>query len=200
MTHDKQHFLNMLAAGLCSQARIGTKLPPTAYLAAGLRTEKREPVAYLYGDPIEKYNEEYASVSVGLRRGDTITYYLDSHLRPPLPEWDRTSRPVACLISSFLSVTLDIWEKAPTVLDDGDSVHGYGGNGETLSLMYYESDYRGTVWEEPEMMSYSNMHRVAPFWTNTDLYFTTGELYLAASEPIPVFELVEYINNVPIYE
>jgi hypothetical protein len=115
-----------------------------------------------------------------------------------LPEWDRITRPCACIISNGFQRWLDLWEKAPTVEDDGDAVHGYGANGETLIVQY--SGHSSEGWEDFDTLTYTTMNRVAPFWTNTDLYFTDGKLYLAKSDPIPVGEIVDYIGDIPIYE
>ena len=159
---------------------------------------KQDDVMHLYGAPLDSINEEYSSVYVGLRNGDTIKYYGSWQLLNPLPEWDRITRPCACIISNGFQRTLDLWEKVPTVEDDGSAVHGYGANGETLTVQY--SNYGSEGWGDFDTLTYTTMNRIAPFWTNTDLYFTDGKLYLAKSDPIPVGEIVDYIGDIPIYE
>lgn len=67
-------------------------------------------------------------------------------------------------------------------------------NGEPVTVLEYSVGYYGTPteWGEPKTVEipFSDSYtRISPFWANTDiLNEDDGTVYLAASEPVPVYE------------
>ena len=192
---DLKSFLIGFALG-----RAGKTLPPA----------QKEPVAYLYGTPSESGN-------IGLRVGDTVTYYNGAVL-PALPEWDKTVYPYAVIVDYGYSI-LDKENRAFLYLlkDQGDrylqesqidSEYIYYHAGD----MYYKAtspkDEPYTEWTESDILTEAKMFNlVGIIWTKEPIYYqydnhwgASGELALAASDPIPVGEIVEYIDGIPIYE
>jgi hypothetical protein len=125
----------------------------------------REPVAYLYGP--------------------------DKFRLPPLPAWDKKEYPYAVLSRSTNSVLgkfAEIFASDIKLYFDGyHLVHSENGNG-VVAVIYYE---KMTEWEA---LTNVIVHKdgIADvdklIWTNYDLLKEDGTIYMAASDPIPVYE------------
>jgi hypothetical protein len=135
---------------------------------------KREPVAYLYN---------------GVRL-------------PKLPEWDKETYPYACIQQSWTDRYDFYISSKPLYVAQYDDISNRG--------RYFLENLKGTTywqcrsgaemvkWEsgvlvpfpyetlivyDPEMPT-----RYALTWTNHDILKSDGSVYLAASDPIPVYE------------
>lgn len=59
------------------------------------------------------------------------------------------------------------------------------------SDLYFSTYYEDSGWTEPNLYTGYKNGNVAsspPIWVNTDMFDSDGNLYLAASEPVPVYE------------
>ena len=147
----------------------------------------------------EDGNSTYLSGSapIPLTSNERMAAVYGGKKLPVLPEWDKGAYPYAAIAIGLGYYSLDLWSVQPVVDIDPDTTpSGYGPNGETTTLTYCECypSYMDN-WGEFGTMNYTYPTRKVPFWTNTDLYTTDGELWLAKSDPIPIYESTEPINK-----
>ena len=184
------------------------------YLIAFADAEPDEPgevaTMYLYGTPSESGN-------IGLRVGDTVTYYSGVVL-PALPEWDKTVYPYAVIVEYKATILNKENRAFLYLLKDQSDRYLQEGSIDTEDIYYHAGDmyYKATsatdepytewtesgILSEDERLSLENIK-----WTNEPIYYqydnhygASGDLALAASEPIPVSGIVDTINGIPIYE
>ena len=116
-----------------------------------------------------------------LEEEKTALYSYNGTILPALPEWDKEKYPYATLYEGGLYIfgsalcTLVVGEKPC-----GYDYAPYG----SYECFYYDS--AGGWGEFRVCYGISNIHQ--PIWVNYDLYDNSGELYMGASEPIPVYE------------
>lgn len=135
-----------------------------AGLALGLTGKplpiKKEPVAYLYN---------------GVRL-------------PKLPELDRETYPYAYIHKLGTAYQLFVFSQAAHY-DPSYTEYLMFDDGVTGSYLLYECADNSASWEfilddtDVACLVYTSV-----FWTNTDVLDTSGGVYLAASEPVPVYE------------
>lgn len=176
---------------------------------------------YIYGTPSESGN-------IGLRNGDSVTYY-DGAVLPKLPEWDKETYPYAyvCKNPSSDYHHAIYFTNTPVFvcydLDADKYSHLY--QTETVSYVTYRrpKDFNpdaDDVWVYDYAYTDSDGlfdQAFVPIWANVDVerinrrrtndtypytyeYEATGEIAIAASDPIPVGEIVDYNGKIPIYE
>ena len=190
------------------------------YLIAAVDAEPDEPAVpgepgevatmYLYGTPSESGN-------IGLRVGDTVTYYSGVVL-PALPEWDKTVYPYAVIVE-YKATILNKENRAYLyLLKNQSDRYLQEGSIDTEYIYYHAGDmyYKATSaedepyteWTESGILSEDKSFSLENIkWTNEPIYYqydnhygASGDLALAASDPIPVGEIVDYIDDIPIYE
>lgn len=176
----------------------------TASMSADTDVPDDKPVAYLYGTPSESGN-------IGLRVGDTVTYYAGAVLSK-LPEMAyQYAAIVPNAYAPYDGYAYNLWNlSAPLYISNatdngnasgrtrvytekGASYKGWKGNpdGKAWDFTFENSSSTGSVTTE------------MPIWTNEDIYAEIDgnrSLYIAASDPIPVGEIVDYNGEIPIYE
>ena len=168
----------------------------------------------LYGTPSTSGN-------IGLRNGESVTYY-DGAVLPPLPEWDKSKYPYAflCHLSGDAIVSgtdggyhLHLLSEPCTY---GGITSGYVGAGTVLTYHLVCSEelleYCGMsgLWDMSGLVTETNkwfhvdtvsndesakVHGVfpSPVWSNFDICATNGAVKLAAgSDPVPVTGTVIY--------
>ena len=115
-----------------------------------------------------------------------VAYLYNGVRLPALPEWDKEKYPYAYI------TTADF--------DDGYRLFCVDGqknviNGKLFLTILYPGDFY--VLRDGEWAKYDHSNVAAPVvWCNTDTYYTTniengelaGTLYMAASDPVPVYE------------
>ena len=120
-------------------------------------------------------------------KAEPVAYLYNGVRLPPLPEWDKEAYPYAVLQGMNTSYRFNV-SSLPiyTVVNDG---HEY---------VTVSPDAEGDNWEFNK--GYEAWKRsifgggVVPivaipvFWANYDVQYEDGTLYLAASEPVPVYE------------
>lgn len=189
------------------------KIPIEVYIFAEndipiLPDEPDTPTAsmYLYGRPSESGN-------IGLRVGDSVTYY-DGAVLPPLPEWDKTKYPYAFIVEYEANVMGAHYRTAnlyaiPKVehfkVENGNwcvSIANYMESEIFVSLSgsATATDYVGKDWGAFEEKTASGVVVSEIDWANFDVLNEDGSVHRAKSDPIPVGEIVDYINDIPIYE
>lgn len=116
--------------------------------------------------------------SVGEYKGEPVAHLYNGTQLPALPEWDKETYPYALIVwnknnSEYMLLLQDSKE---TVDADGEY------------MLFYESGifYRANngAWEIASADSYD---AVKPIWANYDILDSNGSVYLAASDPIPVY-------------
>jgi len=169
---NRKSWLIGFALGLC-----GKPLP--------IGGSRREPVAsmYLYGTPSDSGN-------IGLRVGDTVTYYngfVAPDINTVFTDEMKAEYPHARIGVYNSTYRLSLVQVESKVNDSG--AVGF------LSGVVYE------VVDGKWVARSKNYNSYTVIWANYNvLYAESNELYLAKSDPIPVGEIVEYINDIPIYE
>lgn len=161
-------------------------------------------VMYLYGTPSESGN-------IGLRSGDTVTYY-DGAVLPALPERDKEKYPYAYILYTFFPKYCLYLTNRPlyaTWSEGNNKVSGVHSNGE-FEWMGGGVKANGKEWATG-VHTESLSTGFPPIWSNTDMfkaiyiseaksYELTDEIGFKATEPIPVGEIVDYDGDIPIYE
>lgn len=178
-------FINGMIMALCGSA---------------VQWPKREPVAFLYGVPVENGEELSEYRHVGLLRGGVVTYYY-ALIAPPLPK--ETAVYSACVMSESISGTP--W------LFTGKAVEYETYNGKyELTLTEHQPWWYGydDGWKQSTTIPVHNRvgevdSDLSDFivWTSVDILYEDGSVCKPATDPIPVSgEIVDYINEIPIYE
>lgn len=123
--------------------------------------QNAEPVAYLYGE--EKVR------------------------LPGLPEWDTVTYPYA-FIMPYSDYPEGYWLQVASsgVYFNGSSCRFYN------KTVYYQNyQILDGVWSyknEGSISAYNGALYTVPIWANHDVTFNNGTVYLATSDPIPVYE------------
>ena len=164
-----------------------------AEMIAGIK--KKTAALYLYGTPVEDGVELSEYRHVGLRVGDTVTYYR-ALIAPPLPK--ETAIYSACVMAEF---TRTPW------LFAGKSVTYETYNGKYhFALAELQPYWLGHAdgWQQSTYIpTHNRIGEVGSdfaIWSSVDILYEDGTVAHAATDPIPVGEIVDYINDIPIYE
>ena len=158
------------------------------------------------------YGQQSDSGNIGLRVGDTVTYY-SGHISPM---WDRTKYPFGVALYNqgesyrvyhFYAFAEQHYYETTHVLTSryfGTSSDPEIGGPACVAWIKYGIDGE---WEASEGvanvqtdMGSVKVNSQNELWTSFDMYYKDGTLKSAASDPIPVGEIVEYIDGIPIYE
>lgn len=143
---------------------------------------------YLYGTPSENGN-------IGLRVGDTVTYYSGAVTKNIDEIWtDKDTQPYAFMRCTTNAAHLYI-SAAPFYATEG---YINWVNPTTQYAFYYSQG----IWEymqkwTGDTTSYS-LNNTFAVWANHDV-IKDGEVWLSATLPISVGEIVEYIDGIPVY-
>ena len=124
-------------------------------------------------------------------RKQPIAYSYNGVILPKLPEWDKTVYPYAVIgkVSNYPDVyILVMGENAPTYSSDtGKVTIAMSSTAKPLQVAKCASPY--SAWGGVADWSYHMCDFWTDFyWTNTDILDEDGTVYMAASEPIPVYE------------
>ena len=116
---------------------------------------------------------------------EPIAYSYNGVVLPPLPEWDKETYPYA-FINASIGKVLKV-SKEPALYGPYKPVGGasliYWGANKTSVL---SNGVWGSFGEESDS---SNSASTSKIWSNHDIINTEdGSVYLAASEPVPVYE------------
>lgn len=163
------------------------------YLIAAADAEPDEPevpdepgevaTMYLYGTPSESGN-------IGLRVGDTVTYYngfAAPDINTVYTDEMKTEYPYARIGVYGSTYRLSLVTVESTVNDSGATSFLAG-------VVYEVVDGKWAACSK-------NYNTYTLIWANYNVrYANSNELYLAKSDPIPVGEIVDYIDDIPIYE
>lgn len=158
----------------------------TLYLAASDPIPILAPVI----DPLSMWMGWKAGNWVARQRGKAkqpVAFLYNGVRLPKLPEWDREMYPYAVIKHHMTGERL-LCAKNPIVEVLAD-------NGESTGIVYVAGDCiyatcktNSNSWGDFNADSDVSLTVNPPFWTNTDIYLNDGTLYLAASEPVPVYE------------
>lgn len=117
-----------------------------------------------------------------------VGYSYNGVVLPKLPEWDKETYPCAYIVENGYADTegyeygLVFYTKAITVVKDAEGPHE-GWHYFFDGLLYRYIDNAWTEW--PEDVGFGLGGKIV--WSNTDVYYGSGGLYLATSEPVPVY-------------
>lgn len=180
------------------------KIPMEIYVLAESDTPVTpdEPTTslYLYGTPSETGN-------IGLRNGDNVTYYSGAVL-PALPKRDVAAYPYACITSRYATYFGVLQTRYTYIVFDREVKINENGNFEpygeykAIYCVYAKATY-GTEWSKDTEINSGRLNDDdGILWSNFEvLDKDTGNTTAAtAPDPIPVGEIVDTINDIPIYE
>lgn len=168
------------------------------YLIAAVAAEPDEPdepgevaTMYLYGTPSESGN-------IGLRVGDAVIYY-NGVVSPRLPEHEEGVFESAFIVfAGGLAQRYQVFFTPEITYRESESGmwHFCYADG-TIYYSLYDGE-----WKYPQTISNGGAYGTidSVLWSNTDLLNKDGTVGHAKSDPIPVGEIVDYINGIPIYE
>ena len=175
----------------------------SALCGSVVQLPKREPVElFLYGTPSESGN-------IGLRFGDSVVLY-DGAVLPPIPNEVMAYQFVRLFnfTTSFTAhgaIGCNTTPETQEVTVGGLFPETYVANGYFTDVTYLyalvtNNDYGWAMLDSGAEIdsNYTDIRNIK--WANYDVLNLDGSVYLAASEPIPVGEIVDYINEIPIYE
>lgn len=155
-----------------------------------------EAAMYLYGTPNESGN-------IGLRNGDSVTYY-EGVVAPPIDTvWTverKETHPYAVYFNSGSSESLHLLrtvEYANTLT--GERALKLPSRNDVDELCY---KHKNGEWVYVDTSNAVSLRLVLEYlkWTSFDLINEDGTVYLPASMPIPVSGVVDEIDGIPIYE
>lgn len=121
-----------------------------------------------------------------------IAYSYNGVILPALPEWDREAYPYIMMADMSKSgvhdaIYLYMLSSADGRITDPSNLLGYRYDGEiSCYISVYEKTAPHDGWSRPSK-KFTYAFGV-PFWSNFDVLNADGSVYLAASEPIPVYE------------
>ena len=136
---------------------------------------------------------------------------------PPLPKWDNEAYPYAAMSVSFdsdgnpKSAYLALMPREGILMSTGDgkplALHLSVGD-TYLSSSWYSYNAGAFVFSEPKETMLTNegqqgriMNASAIKWTNYDISdSTSGELFLAASDPVPVYDDSDANTGLPVVD
>lgn len=124
----------------------------------------------------------------------TPTAYLYNGVRlPPLPEWDKEAYPYAIMehtkSASYNIAYVTVAAQLTTeIIFTGEIVRVHG-KSSYYHMSWYDEDGFPVQWDEPVVSENDyNTPLSSIMWSNFDIYHQDGTIYLAASEPVPVYE------------
>ena len=155
---------------------------------------------YLYGTPSESGN-------IGLRNGDSVSYY-DGAVLPESPVWNTTTHPYAVMLKRSKDINLYV-STSPLRFASGSMIYTTT-SAEVLWATYtFASNEWGalTVKGSYSADSFVCVDARTPMWANYDFkQLNNGSTLVAKSEPVPVSGIVAYSYNgeiagkLPIYD
>lgn len=119
---------------------------------------------------------------------EPVAYLYNGVRLPKLPEWDKTAYPYAIIQYTDLGFGVEKWRLYLFPIElVGKGNGAYFPHG--MTYCWYNNEDTGWVY------SASANHTEAaggptfePLWTNHDILNEDGTIYLAASDPVPVYE------------
>ena len=117
-----------------------------------------------------------------------MNYLYNGKELPALPEWDKETCPYAIIITGIIVGATDLYCSSEPYI--AEVVDGYNQiTTERVNLLHYRyrtEEYVSGASDGWEQVATSITIHPAPLWTNTDIFYEDGTLYLAASDPVPV--------------
>lgn len=111
-----------------------------------------------------------------------IGYSYNGVVLPELPEWDRETYPYVFIVKNTTNYYVQVRKLEPVVVTNTGYWPLAIGTGSAL----YELAEDGTTWN---LLTEIKSSVAKPIWGNADVYYPDGTtLFLAASEPVPVYE------------
>lgn len=154
---------------------------------------KLTPPFCIYGVPSETGN-------IGLRSGDSVTYY-DGVVLPTLPD---KAYQYSMIVYSKLSGYIMWVYSAPFYINNTTgTVRVYTDKGAMYQLWQVNTDENVWNLKAEGQTTSGSITDDTPIWTNEDIYAEIDgirSLYIAAYDPIPVGGIVDTIDGKPIYE
>lgn len=136
-----------------------------------------------------------AAASRGVLRREPIAYLYNGVQLPGLPEWDKETYPYALIVVNpepfaVVPYTKVLASKFPFVwMDYGFTA--FANSSQTDSYVHSVINEGETEWSEVITVSQNGVStngEETVIWANHDILNEDGSLYLAASEPIPIYE------------
>lgn len=154
------------------------------FLAASDPVDPNAPTA----DPARRLKSLINGLLCGLvtpgRLGRTpVAYSYNGVVLPKLPEWDREKYPYA-VISAVGLVSFMVSSSQRYIDDDGKYLHSAADN----SWIMWRLENNEWVLHNSGTSTAGSTSGSYPTWSNYDIANADGTIYLADSEPVPVYE------------
>ena len=142
-----------------------------------------------YGFEYRCFARNPGTYRVKLERKVPAAYLYNGYQLPPLPKWDKTAYPYACITFTIMGMLL-VLSPVPMIVskNGGLTVPSIAG---TVVWLTASGHLNTTIpWSEFEERNqyYGFLELMKPNWTNTNIYNEDGTLSLEASEPVPIYE------------
>lgn len=164
-----------------------------AMLRGEIKPAVPDSTMYLYGTPSETGN-------IGLRSGGSVVYYNGAVL-PKLPERQRNPYYCDSILKTDTAWVL-LCTKREFDLQDENTVQYPYANTELWYSQHLFADGPFTEWGAIEYAENCNIsvNKDVFMWSNQSVEDANLVCHLRGSAPIPVTDIVEWVNGVPIYE
>ena len=140
-------------------------------------------------DPLKSFLIGYALGLSGkplpLSGGEPVAYLYNGVRLPKLPEWDKEAYPYAGIFSMSVGFMFRALSPTAYYFQNGDEWTLGSFDGNLSSTKYNDKDNWGRLSHDT---SYGGLPAPVLIWTNFDFMNEDGSVYLAASEPIPVYD------------
>jgi hypothetical protein len=122
---------------------------------------------------------------------EPIAYSYNGIILPSLPEWDKETYPYAVMVYDTNKVRLVV-ASVPFVARETEYswVDVYMNAGTKFEMWYGTHDnlkYLGAT-TTTNTYTVSNVYEHFDSWSNHDICFDNGSVFISASEPIPIYE------------
>lgn len=124
---------------------------------------------------------------------EPVAYLYNGVRLPKLPEWDRVAYPYAYLNFQYFGTYLQncfLYAFTEPKHKTVEYSNGYYATGVSAGEKYLSAQISNGVFTEPEEKTpeFDKVLASTIDWANYDILNNDGTLYLAASEPTPVYE------------
>lgn len=184
---DSEWTVNNYTISACTPYGPGWTNTDAYHLDGALWVAASDPIPILAPviDPLSLFLGWKAGNWVARQRGKAkqpVAYLYNGVRLPKLPEWDKAKYPYAFIETTFGFYYLRVL--ANPLTPDGNSFR-MTPPGLVAGAKIDIADYELIGWDE-----WSEVTEITrdPLWSNFDVLNEDGTVYLAASEPVPVYE------------
>lgn len=119
---------------------------------------------------------------------EPVAYLYNGVRLPKLPEWDKEAYPYAVIYKNNLG-KYKLLCSANRIIESIDGTGQATGYFQIPDGDWLRTGYSDGIWGDFAQHSGQELLTLYTLiWTNTDIHYADGTVYLAYSEPVPVYE------------